>query len=140
MEFGTTSIITPLCVKYIVDQKTSPYWSFFFISETEGNQQISHLKIHKNVVQKGLNDKPENISIVFELEEPTKLRTHTTSYSPCERLCVIGLNFDNRKSRIYLLHNVDQNVYTQPLTSELDFLSENETLKCVEFTHKGNYD
>jgi hypothetical protein len=143
VEFGSSSnssIITPLCSKYMVDEKASLYWSLLFISETEGTQQVRHIVIRKNVVQRGLKDKPENIRIVFELEEPTNLRTHVTSYSPCGRLCVIGLNFENRKSRIYLLHNVDQNAYTQPLTSELDFLSENETLKSVDFTHKGNYD
>ena len=142
IEFGGPSIgsiITPLCVKCIVDQKSSPFWSMLFISEAEGAQQISNFVMRTNGVKRGLKDKPENTSIVFELEESTKLRTHATSYSPCGRLCVICLNFDSRKSRIYLLHNIDQNACPQPLTTELGFLSENETVKCVEFTHKGSY-
>ena len=125
-----------LAAKYLVDQKTSPFWSFLLIVTHQTTRLIYHYTVRRNDVKKDKIKTKKYIAI--EVEESNSNQTnHVAVYSPCGRLCVIGLNYSTKRSEICLMHIVDQNIFTQRLSTELEFLSENETIKCVDFTTEG---
>ena len=139
LEENSENEITFLASKYIIDQKTSPYWSVLFVYKYNSTYRICREVIRRNYLVKDGHFKEETKNVLFEIVESAHLTNPVSLYSPCGRLCMIALNFSMKKTRIILAHIVDQNFYIQHLSTELEFLSENESVKCIDFTYQGSY-
>ena len=131
--------ITPLITKYIVDQTATPYWSLLFLLKSEDHYRVYHKPMSLHHASTDLGRNIEKANLVFEFQESSPLKNQTSAYSSCGKNCLISLHFCGKRPRIYFVHIIGKNIQVEDLSTEVNFLSEEESLKSMEFICKGIY-
>ena len=130
--------VHPLAITFIDTNDSLAHWSGVFLTKDKQNKLRLQYKTLQQPCQKTTTEEDDILEgVIFEFEESLELDSHTTEFSPCRKMCVVFLNFKQKKVMGYMLHIMNENVYLQNITSELDFMKENESVKCVGFTGEG---
>ena len=132
--------VCPLAITFIDTKESLAYWSGVFLTKDKQNKLRLHYKTLQQPCQKKAIEEDDILKhVILEFEESLELDNHTAEFSPCRKMCAVFLHFKQKKVMGYILHIMNENVYLQNVTSELDFMKENESVKCVDFAGEGIY-
>ena len=132
--------VHPLAITFIDTNDSLAHWSGVFLTKDKQNKLRLHYKTLQQPCQKTTTEEDDILEgVIFEFEESLELDYHTAEFSPCRKMCAVFLNFKQKKVMGYMLHIMNEDVYLQNVTSELDFMKENESVKCVDFAGEGIY-
>ena len=129
--------VTPLAIMYIDDQNCSCHWSLLFLSQSEESYQIFQQTFKFDQATGNWRKNLKKASPIVDIKTSKTLKSKICIYSPCGQLCVISLQFLDEKSKLYLVHLSVSKIHVQDLANEISFLSDDESVKCVEFICKG---
>ena len=129
--------ITPLGIKYNEVQKISAYWSLLFLSKSKDDYQVHHQIFQHHRFSSDWKKNLKKTDIVVEFTTPNKLEKFVCVYSSCGRICILSLHSANENSKLYLIRLNGSNTRLQDLSDEIKFLSEQESIKCIEFLCRG---
>lgn len=130
-------VITPLVTQLIDVQTDTPHWSLVFLLKNEDVYQVYHQPISLHHASNDLGKNIKKASLLIEFKESNPLRNHKCAYSSCGKLCLISLHFCDKRPRVYLARIISQTTQVQDLSTEVNFLSEEESLISIEFICKG---
>ena len=130
--------VRPLAITFIDTKESLAHWSGVFLTRDKQNKLRLHYKTLQPRCQKKVIEEDDILKhVILEFEESLELDNHTAEFSPCRKMCAVFLHFKQKKVMGYVLHIMNETVYLQNVTSELDFMKENESVKCLDFTGEG---
>ena len=127
--------VRPLAITFIDAKESLAHWSGVFLTRDRKNKlRLYYKTLQPRCQKKAIEENDILKHAILEFEESLELDNHTAEFSPCRKMCAVFLHFKQKKAMGYLLHIMNENVHLLNVTSELDFIKEHESVKCVDFT------